>query len=141
MTKFYWGRQGAGTLIFAEDTGRVLLLLRSEAVEDPGLWGIAGGRVEGESLREAALCETEEELGPVDIRVDEEPFHVWHAPEGTFSYYTFRAAVPTEFSPTLNWENDDFRWVVPSEAVADRGVHPNVRRALRAIAGTGRTRR
>lgn len=135
----YWGTRGAGTLIFAADTGRVLLLHRSIHVLEPGLWGIPGGRVEeGAGVHQTAIVETEEECGPIPgLVVDAEPCHVWRAPEGTFVYYTFRARVPVEFEPVLNWESDDYRWGDPARTSRDHAVHPNVRRALGAL-GFGR---
>lgn len=131
----YWGRRAAGALIFAADTGRVLLLLRSAEVMEPGVWGIPGGRVEdGESPRETALAETGEECGDVPgFAVEPAPLDEWCAPDGDFVYYTFRASVPAEFAPTLNWESDDYRWVEPADAARDPGVHRNVRRVLAGL--------
>lgn len=131
----YWGRQAAGALIFAVDTGRVLLLLRSEEVMEPGLWGIPGGRVEaGEDPRETALVETSEECGDTPgLVVDFAPIDEWRASDGDFVYYTFRASVPAEFVPTLNWESDDYRWAEPADAARDPGVHHNVRRVLAGL--------
>lgn len=128
----YYGRRAAGALIFAADTGRVLLLLRSINVMEPGLWGIPGGRVEtGESPRETAIAETGEECGAAPgLVVESRPFDVWRAPEGNFVYYTFRAVVPVEFEPELNWESDNYRWVLPAQVSQDMSVHPNVRRVL-----------
>lgn len=38
-----WGLDGAGMLVVSEDLKKILLLKRSEDVEDPFLWGIPGG--------------------------------------------------------------------------------------------------
>lgn len=57
----------ASAAIFRED-GRVLLASRTKAPSD-GLFSLPGGRVEpGESLREAAIRETMEEVG-VEIEI------------------------------------------------------------------------
>ena len=39
----FWGKQGAGSLVVAKDTGRILLAHRSRAVEQPNTWGVWGG--------------------------------------------------------------------------------------------------
>jgi len=60
----FWGEQGAGAYLVAEDTGRVLLTLRSGLVNEPGTWGIPGGAIDpGESPSAAARREVQEELG------------------------------------------------------------------------------
>jgi ADP-ribose pyrophosphatase YjhB (NUDIX family) len=102
---------------------------------EPGLWGIPGGRVEpGEALCETVLAETGEECGYVPgLAVESAPFDEWRAPDGDFVYYTFRASVPAEFVPTLNWESDDYRWAKPADAARDPGVHHNVRRVLAGL--------
>ena len=42
----FWGRQGAGCVFLAQDTGRLCLAHRSSAVEQPGTWGTWGGKSE-----------------------------------------------------------------------------------------------
>lgn len=39
----FWGNAGAGVILFAKDTGRVLLALRSPYVNEPNTWGTIGG--------------------------------------------------------------------------------------------------
>ena len=134
----YWGNRAAGLLIRSED-GNYLLLLRSQDVYDPGVWGIPGGRVdEGEDPKDAAKRETKEEIGSWRLRVFAEPIHVWRAPDADFEYQTFLAiSLDGELEPKLNWENDDAIWAstdtVLSGEIDGRRVHPGVVRVVRAL--------
>ena len=125
-----WGRRAAGLLIERSDNGQILLLLRSAEVMDPGLWGIPGGRVEpGESDLEAALAETEEELGgfPSLQVIGEKSMR-----SGDFTYTTFFASMPGElaqaWTPQLNWENDEWKWF--SKNKLPIRLHPGVRKVI-----------
>jgi len=105
----FWGNRGAGILLVAQDTGKLLLVLRSGYVNEPGTWGVPGGKIddEDESPSVAANREAEEELGysgPIDLV----PAHVFKS--GKFRFYNFIGVVPNEFKPTLDWENDDVGW-------------------------------
>lgn len=121
-----WGRRAAGLLIQREDTEEFLLLLRSQDVMDPGLWGIPGGRVEpGESDQKAAFAEAKEELGTLP------PVQVLHrraAVSGGFTYVTFHVMMSAKdaerFQPTLNWESDDWGWFALEALPTD--THPGV---------------
>lgn len=100
----FWGNRGAGILLIAKDTGRLLLTLRSKYVNEPGTCGIPGGKIdrESESPSSAATREAKEELGySGSIRLI--PAHVFKA--GNFKYYNFIGVVLSEFEPSLNWES------------------------------------
>lgn len=104
----FWGKQGAGALIIARDTGRVFLVLRSAKVKEPGTWGLVGGAIdEGESPDTALRREVYEEVAYTgDIEL-----HRGHAfKSDTFTYHNFIGVVESEFSPQLNWESDDAGW-------------------------------
>jgi 8-oxo-dGTP pyrophosphatase MutT (NUDIX family) len=107
----FWGNRGAGCLVLAESTGRVLFAKRSAEVLEPHTWGTWGGAVDPkESPREAALREFFEETGyegpaPALIRL----FTYKH--ESGFRYYNYLAVVKEEFIPVLDKETEDFRWV------------------------------
>ncbi len=96
--------RSAGTLIVVNTTGRVLLLLRSDQGGSPGLWSIPGGNIEpGESVRDAALRELEEETGyrgflHIADRLDRD------------DYATLLVKLPEEFEVDLNDEHDDAGW-------------------------------
>ena len=104
----FWGKQGAGCIIVAKDTKRLLLPLRSRHVQEPNTWGTWGGAIDSnEDPAEAAKREVQEEAG-YDGNVETIPLAVFR--KGTFQYHNFLAIVDTEFIPTLNWETQKFRW-------------------------------
>lgn len=105
----FFGQQGAGCLVMAQKTGRMMLVLRSSDVLEPGTWGNIGGAHHG---NEQPVKATERELfeetgyaGPVHMI----PLFVFR--KGTFTYRNFLALVPDEFEPELGWEADDHVWV------------------------------
>lgn len=132
-----WGSQGAGLLLTTGE--KVLLLLRSDEVEEPGTWGISGGAVRRDSdtgahqdLKSAALQEAREEMGRVP------PHRIvgqWVYREGSFRYTTLVGLVdpdlPDQWEPRLNWESDDFGWFTIEE-VAELDLHFGVVALLEA---------
>lgn len=149
MSRF-WGRAGAGILFVCESDETLMLVLRSQDVEQPGTWGIPGGACgedgffdEGErsdiSEEEAWRCavkETKEELqyfpkkwkvtGIVEYRKED------------FVYRTFivnvSAAEKKNLSrkSRLNWENDALEWRKLSAVNPDDAdLHFGVRHVLR----------
>jgi 8-oxo-dGTP pyrophosphatase MutT (NUDIX family) len=123
-----WGDRAAGLLILSGQ--RVLLMLRSAEVMDPGTWGIPGGRVErGQTDWAAARKETCEELGSLP-RVVLVATH--EARSGDFTYTTFvvrlseRAAAGWKI--TLDWENDSWGWFSLDDL--PQPLHPGVAQAL-----------
>lgn len=104
----FWGAAGAGCVILARDTGRILVAHRSDYVEQPGTWGGWGGAIDrGEDPVEAVKREVSEETGYMG-RVEIEPLYVFK--KDTFRYFNFLAIVDSEFSPRLDWENQGFKW-------------------------------
>lgn len=108
----FWGRQGAGCVILASQTGRLLVARRSEAVLEPGTWGTWGGAIDdGETPLDAVKREVEEELGynfdtlelPNFI-----PLYVYKS--NSFAYHNFLMIIKNEFKPDLGWETDDYKW-------------------------------
>lgn len=104
----FWGKQGAGVLCIAENTGRILLLKRSSEVQEPGTWGIPGGASEGkQSPIVTAKKELREETrykGPIELHKS----FVYRS--GGFQFHNFIGYVPKEFRPVLDWENDRWGW-------------------------------
>ncbi|WP_312042941.1 dihydroneopterin triphosphate diphosphatase [Erwinia sp.] len=117
-------------VIFARDTGRVLMLQRRD---DPGFWqSVTGSQEEGENLAETARREVLEETG-IDInagqltlvdcqrRIEFEIFaHFRHryAPEVTHnSEHWFYLALPAE-QPVRLSEHLAYRWMAPTEGAA-----------------------
>ena len=106
----FWGKQGAGCVFKAKDTGRFLIAHRSRWVQEPNTWGTWGGAIDAnENPKDAMLREIKEETGySGEIQLQ----HLWtFEHESGFRYYNFLAIVPTEFEPILDWENQGFAWV------------------------------
>ncbi len=132
-----WGNQGSGILFTTGE--RILLLQRSQSVEEPGTWGIPGGAVPQTSrgtFRDpyiSAKQETREELGTLPIHqvVDQYVYQ-----EDRFRYTTYVAKVSAmtahRFRPTFNWENDDAGWFTRDE-LHDLDLHFGVVELLRHV--------
>jgi 8-oxo-dGTP pyrophosphatase MutT (NUDIX family) len=104
----FWGKAGAGCIFVALDTGRLLLPLRSEHVQQPLTWGTWGGAIdEGETPEKAVRREVSEEAG-YHGHYEIEPLFLFKS--GTFRYFNYLAIVDNEFTPRLDWENKKADW-------------------------------
>lgn len=118
----FWGRLGAGSVVLARDTGRLLLNHRSDAVLEPDTWGTWGGAVDqGENPADGARRELREECGLTQA-VELIPLFVFS--KGDFRYHNFLAVVDEEFTPALNWESQGFDWVT-LDSLPER-LHPGL---------------
>lgn len=138
------GRSGAGVLLIATDTRRILLAKRGLAGAYPSTWAPFGGMVDpGEVPIEAALRELQEEAGvalsPESPNLIRE--HVFvdtitsrDKAARPFSFYTF--AYLSDFEPqvTLNAESAGYGWFTQDEAAALL-LHPGFTRLLQSPAG------
>ncbi len=97
----------------------VLIMRRSDEVSYfPGMWGGVSGRIEeGESPKQAAIRELEEETGlDAALLREGEPFLVrggdtiWRVHPLLFS---------AEGEPRINWEHSEHRWIPPSALPED----------------------
>jgi 8-oxo-dGTP pyrophosphatase MutT (NUDIX family)/spore germination cell wall hydrolase CwlJ-like protein len=105
----FWGDEGAGALIIAKDTGRILLFLRSDWVNEPNTWNLVGGKIdEKEDPRKAVAREVEEETG---LTGNLEASRLYTFRHKNFKYHNFLVLVPIEFTPKLNWEHSKAEWV------------------------------
>lgn len=104
----FWGKRGAGVLIYCSSTKRFLLGLRSKFVDEPNTWGLFGGAIDGdEKSNSAAIRELDEEIGysgEVILRT----LDIFR--KGDFTFHNFLGIVPEEFSPSLDWENKTAKW-------------------------------
>lgn len=109
----FWGSAGAGCVFVAKDTKKILLAYRSAYVNEPHTWNVWGGATqEGEDPKEAALREAREETGyagPIELEL----LNVYQ--KGDFRYTTYLAKVDSEFTPQLDWENENYGWFAPGE--------------------------
>ena len=112
----FWGKRGAGALIMARTTGRILLQLRGDYVEQPRTWGVWGGAIDaGLSPESAMKQEIEQESGLKNSQIRETtPLYVFSHPNG-FKYYNFLIIVDNEFIPkpsqSAEFEMNGFRWI------------------------------
>jgi 8-oxo-dGTP pyrophosphatase MutT (NUDIX family) len=105
--KIYHGNAGAGILFYCIGTKKLLLLYRSEFVNEPHTWALVGGQVEeGEMPENAAVRESIEEIGYKPDNLIQSYIYE----DGDFRFYNFISYVEDEFEPKLNWENEDFGW-------------------------------
>jgi len=135
----------AGTLIFAESTGRVLLLDRA----DGSGWSHPGGYAEpGETPEATAARELGEETGfPSALTREWVSFLVVVTREGEYlvgaviapgvepvlHYVVFAVTVPEEFEPRLNPEHHGYTWAEPDDAGPH--LHPGAGGARGATRG------
>jgi len=107
----------AGILFLA--AGQVLLLLRGDDCDEPGTWGLPGGKIEpGETPSEAAIRECQEEVGFDPSQLPLLPMH----DDGHFA--TFRVRLPAPFDPVLNSEHRGFVWAPLSDLPTP--LHPGL---------------
>lgn len=126
-----WGSAGSGILFRAQDTGRVLLLLRSEWVHTPEVWGIPGGAIPRDTRTRArmdayqsARKEALEETGIAAPSSHTGPRVQYTAPDG-FMFTTFLVTLPYEARVRLNEEHDEATWVAPDQ-VEGMDLHPGL---------------
>ena len=118
----FWGNLAAGVLPYCEKTQRVLLNYRSEYVNEPHTWGIWGGKLDGdEDIKDAVIREFYEESNfNDDIKlIDAFIFKSG----GGFEYYNFIGIIENEFTPELDWESENFKWVTIEELYEQDNLH------------------
>jgi len=104
----FWGKRGAGVLIFCKKTQRFLLGLRSPYVDQPNTWGLFGGAIDGkETANQAAIRELHEEIGYTG-EVSLYTLDIYR--KGAFTFHNFIGIVPDEFKPRLDKETSSVRW-------------------------------
>jgi len=105
----YFCKSGAGTFLYAKNTGRGMLLKRSELCHEPNTWGFISGAIdEDEDAETAALREMKEEI-KFEYKGNLYLAHQYH--DTDFVFYNFIGIVDDEFEPSLNEENLKHKWV------------------------------
>jgi 8-oxo-dGTP pyrophosphatase MutT (NUDIX family) len=118
----YYGREGAGILAIAKDTGKWLLALRSPKVKEPGVWAGVGGKMEeGEDPEETATREFKEETG-FRGKVTLHKAFKYRKPDLTFHNFIGEINKDT-WEPKANWETEKFRWLTFDELLALKPKH------------------
>jgi 8-oxo-dGTP pyrophosphatase MutT (NUDIX family) len=102
--------KACGALLLANDTKRLLFLLRDNDTHS-NTWGLVGGKVEdNESVFQALEREILEEVGkPVTIRKTI-PIELFNSEDGNFEYHTFVCLIDEEFIPKLSDEHKGYCW-------------------------------
>jgi 8-oxo-dGTP pyrophosphatase MutT (NUDIX family) len=115
---------GAGVLLYAQDTGRFLLVRRSPHCDYPGTWcGVGGGVEPHEEPMDAIRREAQEEVrypegAPCDLH------HVGSYKDDDFEFHNYLGIIPTEFEPCLNDEHTHHQWCRWEDFPED--MHPNM---------------
>lgn len=129
--------KGAGILLFANDTGNVLIAKRSEEVSKSGTISIPGGHLEmGEDAKEAATREFREETG-LDVPLYD-VHEVHSSTRHDHAFHTFVAYTPEQPDsitpePEHAHEHDGFAWVSPAKLMNIKNLHPGFKRTLQNI--------
>lgn len=123
--------QAVGAIFMSQETGRIMLNLRSENVTYSRYWGFVGGKVEqGETLEQALKREIYEEIGPHTLRdaICAIPFDEFHTNNNRFAYHSYLIVVDEEFVPDLNDESSGYAWVQPG--CWPKPLHPGAKSTL-----------
>lgn len=102
--------RAAGLMLIggSKQNPKVLLLKRADGGPKAGTWCFPGGKIEpGETPREAAIRETQEEAGSFDYT---KPVNWTRRIADGVDFTTFLARVHGEPEPTLNEEHTDWEW-------------------------------
>jgi 8-oxo-dGTP pyrophosphatase MutT (NUDIX family) len=112
----------AAGIIFVHD-GQFLLIMRARDVVSPSVWCGAGGKIEpGETPEQAAIRESEEEIGfPSDLPMELIPLYVFNSDSLVFHNY-IGWLKGDRFDPKLNWESDGWAWFT-MENLPQNGLH------------------
>jgi 8-oxo-dGTP pyrophosphatase MutT (NUDIX family) len=102
--------KACGALLLANDTKRVLFLLRGNDTYS-NTWGLVGGKVEStESVMQALKREIYEEVG-YDILINKTiPLELFRSDDNNFEYHTFICLINEEFIPKLSDEHKGYCW-------------------------------
>ena len=129
----HWGNKAAGILPYCKKTNQFLLFLRSSRIYDyPNLWATVGGKVDPSdtnkyktaALRE--MCEEARFCEDVELRL----LYIFR--KSKFTYRTYIGLVDEEFTPELNWENSDAKWITRAELLNHGDLHPGFKEMLKS---------
>lgn len=113
-----------GALIYAKNTDRFLFLLRDNASYS-GVWGLVGGKMDGnETTKQALLREIQEEIGQNLHEVKIIPLDLFTSHNKKFTYNTYLIMVDKEFLPILNNEHRGYTWCKLDDH--PKPLHPGV---------------
>lgn len=128
----FWGNIGAGILPYCTTSKRFLINLRSQDVNEPGTYGIWGGKLDEDyedDPKEAAMREFEEETKyKGEIHIEELCVYKTKG----FEYHNYLGKVSREFDPDISdcWESDGYEWVTLEEMEDLPNLHFGLRYIL-----------
>ena len=101
----------SGGLFLSEDTGRFLLLMRTQG-KTAGTWGMVGGKKEPSDITvvDALHREIREEVGTTPKIKKIVPLELFTSNDNNFQYSTYVLIIDKEFIPTLNSEHSGYAW-------------------------------
>lgn len=104
--------RSAGALFKAQDTNRVLLLMRNKTSSFGGKLGFVGGKIyPSEKLTEGLQREIIEEIGFLPEIISSVPLNDFLSEDNNFKYVSVLIKTPREFIPNLNKEHTGYAWV------------------------------
>jgi 8-oxo-dGTP pyrophosphatase MutT (NUDIX family) len=102
----------SGGLFLSKNTGRFLLLLRTQG-KTAGTWGLVGGKKEPSDATPVDILRREiaEEVGETPTIEKIVPLELFTSNDQNFHYNTYVLIVDKEFTPVLNEEHEGYAWV------------------------------
>lgn len=103
--------KAAGILAVDKNSGKVLLVKRSQLCPHPYLWANAGGKMDPDETdpRVTAVREFKEEVQPDEAyELSKIPLIITN--EGPVKFYTYIGFFNNKFVPVLNEENTEYGW-------------------------------
>ena len=104
--------RGAGALILAKETGRLLFALRAVKRDGEHEWNLWGGKLYlHESPETGVIRSTKEQTGYNGNFLDVEQIYSFLSLYTNFRYYNYILVVQDEFTPTINrTQIDHYQW-------------------------------
>jgi ADP-ribose pyrophosphatase YjhB (NUDIX family) len=100
----------SGALFYAKDTGRILLLQKSNG-KHRGSWSLVGGTNEaGENAWRGLIREMEEEIGFIPDILKSIPLETFVSNDNVFNFHTYLCVVSNEFIPKVSDEHSGWAW-------------------------------
>jgi len=145
--KTYWGTKASGIMFICLEDETILLLKRSNYVEQPNTWGITGGAVNEGFFKtnhkeqdpsnsiflESARRETQEELG--NVPETNLLIHISTYKDKDFTYKTFIYGLglkeKNSFDIKLNHEHSEYKWFKFDEL--PKNLHFGVKYTLKEL--------
>lgn len=115
----------SGIILYCKENNKFLLGLRSGGVHEPHTWAGFGGMVEPriyseENFKESAIRELEEEIGYIgDIKLEKIYVHE----DYEFEYHNYIGIIDYVFTPKLNWEHDEVKWISYEDILSMDNLH------------------